>query len=68
MSEINSFKELQKEEEEQHEQHLLSVKKSIDGNLGVMSLFSEVLDVYFSKVINYVVNVSGGEENPSKNP
>jgi len=34
--------------------------------MDTVSLFSKIIDVYFSKVINYVVNVSGGDQEPSK--
>jgi len=66
MSESNSFKDLQKEQEEKYKKNTSSIKKSIDGNMDTVSLFSKIIDVYFSKVINYVVNVSGGDQEPSK--
>lgn len=65
---MNNFKQLEKQQEEQFSQNLNAVKNKIDSNLNTIGVFSTVIDVYFSKVINYVVSLSGGsEENLTKN-
>lgn len=62
---MNNFKELQQQDEEKYSEKTRNVKKKIDSNLNTLGIFSTVIDMYFSKVINYVVNLSGGtlEEN-----
>ena len=62
---MNNFKELQQQEEEKYNEKTQKVKNKIDSNLNTLGVFSTVIDMYFSKVINYVVNLSGGslEEN-----
>jgi len=58
----NSFKELEKLQEEEYADKLDKVKKSLDGNLSGLSFFTNVIDVYFARVISYFVNASGGNE------
>lgn len=62
---MNNFKELQQQDEEKYSEKTQHVKNKIDSNLNTLGVFSTVIDMYFSKVINYVVNLSGGslEEN-----
>ena len=63
---MNNFKELQKQDEELYSNKVDNVKMKIDGNMRTMGIFSTVIDMYFSKVINYVVSLSGGNlDNPS---
>jgi len=63
---MNNFKELQQQEEEKYNEKTQKVKNKIDSNLNTLGVFSTVIDMYFSKVINYVVSLSGGslEEKP----
>ena len=63
---MNNFKKIEEENEELYSNKLKDVKTKIDSNMNVLGVFSTVIDMYFSKVINYVVNLSGGEldENP----
>ena len=56
----NSFKELQKLQEEQYKNNLMNVKQSMDGNLDFISQFAQIIDLYFSKLMNLFVNWSGG--------
>ncbi len=58
----NSFKELEQEELEKYSENVSNVKKSLDSNLGSISFITNVIDIYFSKVVSYVVNMSGGTE------
>ena len=58
----NSFKELQEETNEVYKDNLNNVKKSVDGNINSMAFITNIIDVYFAKVISYVVNLSGGKD------
>ncbi len=62
MSENNSFKELEKLQEEEYSDRVDRVKNSIDSNLNGLSFFTNIIDVYFAKVISYFVNAGGGNE------
>lgn len=57
---MNNFKKLQEEEEEAYKKNVDNLKVKIDGNMNTLGVFSAVVDMYFSKVINYVVSLSGG--------
>jgi|GEM_PF-1698122 len=57
---MNNFKKLQEEEEEAYKKNVDNLKLKIDGNMNTLGVFSTVIDMYFSKVINYVVSLSGG--------
>lgn len=59
---MNNFKELEKMQTEQYQNSLDNIKNNIDSNMKTISVFTEIVDVYFSKVINYVVSLSGGSE------
>ena len=59
---MNNFKELEKMQEEKYESSLNSIKNNIDSNMNTIGVFTQIVDVYFSKVINYVVSLSGGSE------
>ena len=59
---MNNFKELEQEQLKDFKNNVNSIKGKIDSNLGTIGVFTQVIDVYFSKVINYVVSLSGGSE------
>jgi len=59
---MNNFKELEKMQTEQYQNSLNNIKNNLDSNMKTISVFTEIVDVYFSKVINYVVSLSGGSE------
>lgn len=59
---MNNFKELEKAQEEKYKDNINEVKNKIDSNLGTMGVFSAIVDMYLSKVINYIVSLSGGSE------
>lgn len=67
VKEKNSFKELESNSIEQYESNLNKVKKSLDGNLNSIAFVTNIIDVYFSRVISYVVNLSGGEKKEKEN-
>ena len=58
----NSFKELEQAELDSYNENVSRVKKSLDSNMGSISFITNVIDIYFSKVVSYVVNVSGGDD------
>ncbi len=57
----NSFKELEKLQEEKYSSNLNNVKKKVDGNLNSVHSMLNIVDVYFSKLIGYFVSMIGGE-------
>jgi len=59
---MNSFKELEKMQTEKYQSSLDNIKSNIDSNLGTISVFTQVVDVYFSKVLNYMLSLTGGSE------
>ena len=61
----NSFKLLEEEQEKDYTDNINKIKKSVDGNLGGLSFITNIIDVYFARVVSYVVNVSGGTEEKS---
>ncbi len=61
----NSFKLLEEEQEKDYTDNIDKIKKSVDGNLGGLSFITNIIDVYFARVVSYVVNVSGGTEEKS---
>ena len=63
----NSFKELQQLQEEQYENNLMNVKQSMDGNLDFVSQFAQIVDLYFSKLMNLFINWSGGSSDKLEN-
>lgn len=56
----NSFKELEKLQEERYSDNLEKVKNSIDGNMNSLSSVTNVIDLYISKVISYFTIMIGG--------
>jgi len=59
---MNNFKELEKLQTEKYQSSLDNIKNNIDSNLGTIGVFTQIVDVYFSKVLNYMVSLSGGSE------
>lgn len=60
--ETNSFKQLEQQQEEEYAGNLKNVKNSIDGNLNGLSFITNIIDVYFARVLSYVVNTFGGSD------
>lgn len=58
--EKNSFKQLEKEQEKEYSGNLEKVKNSIDGNLSGLSFFTNVIDIYFARVVSYMVSMTSG--------
>ncbi len=64
---MNNFKELEKLQEEQYKNNLLGLKSRMDSNLGVLSAFTKIIDLYFSKLIKYLISWSGGSSEDVEN-
>ncbi len=62
---INNFKELEKEQEKAYEENTNRIKSSIDGNLDAISHFTNIIDMYFSKILNYMFSIDDKKENKS---
>jgi len=56
----NSFKELEKLQEEEFVKNLDKVKESLDGNMNSLASLTNFIDLYFSKALSYIINMSGG--------
>jgi len=65
--EQNSFKELQKLQEEEYEDNLNKVKQSVDSNVNNIGSLSNIIDLYFSKVLSYLVSMTGGSDKDENN-
>lgn len=64
--EKNNFKELEKQQLPEYEKNLEKVKNSIDANVGTTSFITDVIELYFSKVLNFFIKISGGDEDLDK--
>jgi len=58
----NSFKALEKEQVQLYGKNIDKVKKSIDGNLSGLSFFTNVIELYFARVVSYMLSMGGGEK------
>ena len=58
----NSFKELEKEQEEEFSGNINKVKKSIDGNLSGLSFITNVIDIYFARFASYMASMTGSKK------
>lgn len=63
----NSFKQLEEEQEKQYSSNLNRVKDSIDSNLGGLSFFTNIIELYFARLGSYVVNMTGGDSSKDEN-
>lgn len=63
MIDMNNFKKLQKEQEEQYDQNLMGIKNSIESNLGVIGGFMELIDTYISKFLKFFLDSVSGSPN-----
>ena len=59
---MNNFKELQKQQEELYKQNVLGIKNKIDSNLNVLGIFTNIIEVFFSKLIDCFISLAGGQE------
>lgn len=61
---INNFKELEKLELENVSMNYKEVENNISSNLGSLRFITNVIDLFFPKVVDLFVGLSGGK--PSK--
>lgn len=59
--EKNNFKELEKENAEKYLKNTEKVKNSLDANISTTNFITDVIELYFSKVLNFFVKVTGGD-------
>ena len=67
---MNSFKDLEKIQEEQYRNNLLKLKSNIEGNLNIFSSLTNVIELFFTKFLAFLVDWAGGStdnENDSNN-
>ncbi len=64
-NEYNSFKVLERQQEEEYAKNINRVKNSIDGNLNGLSFITKIIDIYFAKVAAYMVAMTKGTESES---
>jgi len=64
--EKNSFKELQKQQEIEYKENIDKLGLSVKSNLNGISLVTDLIEMYFSKVFSYFVEITGGTENAEK--
>jgi hypothetical protein len=60
---MNSFKELQKQQEEMYKDNLDGIKNSLQSNLGVIGAFTDLFDTFINKFIKCLLNSITGEQN-----
>jgi hypothetical protein len=56
---MNNFKELQKIQEEQYKLNLNKIQNQMDSNIGLIGVFSQVIEMYLSKVVDCMLNLAG---------
>lgn len=64
----NSFKELQEMQEAEYEDNVKNVKNSLDGNMKSISSLTNIIDLYFSKVLSYFLSMGGGKPYEDSDP
>ena len=67
---MNSFKELEKIQEEQYRNNLMKLKGNIEGNLNIFSSLTNIIELCFTKFLAFLVDCAGGStdnENESTN-
>ncbi len=58
----NSFKDLEKIQIKDFEKRSDDVKKKIDSETSTFKFFGNIIDLYFSKVMNVFAALAGGED------
>lgn len=63
----NSFKDLEKIELEEVSMNTEAIKNGITSDIGIMKYVSEILDMFFPKIIDLFVGLAGSDkpESPS---
>jgi len=58
---MNNFKELQKNQEEEYQSNLNNIQNKLESNFGMFGLFAQLIDTYLTKIINCILSSAGGE-------
>lgn len=61
----NSFKELERIQAEKYKENTDNVHNRVKGSMGTISLLSDIIELYFSRIVDVFINLSSGS---SKNP
>lgn len=64
---MNNFKKLQEEQEEKYKDNLTGIKNSLQSNLGVISTFTDLFDMYISKFVKCLLSSVSGEKTNKEN-
>jgi len=54
----NSFKELQEEQAEQFKDNTRKVKDRVDGSFNTIGLFTNIVELYFTRLIDLFLNMN----------
>lgn len=65
---VNNFKKLEEEQEEAYTNNINKIKGSIDSNINSISSLTNIIDLYLSKAISYVLSMGGESTKNNKNP
>ncbi len=63
----NSFKELERQQAEQYRKNTEVVGNRVKGSLGTIGLISEIVELYFSRIVDVFLKLSAGPESPINN-
>lgn len=62
----NSFKELEKQQADFYKKNTEAVGNRVKGSLGTIGLLSEIIELYFSRIVDVFLKLSEGPQ-PSVN-
>ncbi len=63
----NSFKELERLQAEQYKKNTDAVGSRVKGSLGTIGLISEIVELYFSRIVDVFLKLSAAPETPINN-
>ena len=63
---MNNFKELQRLQEEEYRLNLNRVQNKLENNIGFLGVFAELIDTYLSKVVDCLLDLAGGGNDPDE--
>lgn len=62
---MNNFKELEKEQLKTYEHKTSKVKKSVDNTISTFSFLGNVIDLYFTRMFNVMVDLTNTDQDNS---
>lgn len=54
----NSFKELEREQAEAYKKNTERVHNRVKGSMGMVGLLTEIIELYFSRIVDVFINIS----------